>query len=152
MEWLFGEISIRIELGPLDDSDMGLAIKTKNIPLGVEVYGGLDMSAKEASSARNVEYWPRIKMGDLDRREKLFNATTNILDSADRIEEKHIGFFIAGFEVTGVPSWEVAEEVVKALHRYSKECNGVEKVVIVAGTPTQLSSFQYALDNVSVIV
>ena len=91
-------------------------------------------------------------MGDLDRREKLFNAATSVLETADRIDEKDIGFFTAGFEVSGVPSWEVAEEVIKALYKYSKECEGVEKVVIVVGTPTQLSSFQYALDNVSVIV
>jgi len=68
MEWLFGGISIQIELGPLDDSEIGLAVKTKNIPLGLEVAGVQNISAQETSSARNVEYWPRIKMSDLDRR------------------------------------------------------------------------------------
>lgn len=151
MEWLFEGISIRIELGDYDDTDMGLAIKTKNIPLGLGV-GGPGFSAYEASSAKNTEYWPEISIKDQDRRQRLYEAARNVLDSADNLKEKDIGFFTSGFEVTGVPSWEVAEEIIKALYKYSKERDGIEKVVIVVGTPTQLSSFQYALDNVSVIV
>ncbi|MHA1636664.1 MAG: hypothetical protein ACTSUB_01505 [Candidatus Thorarchaeota archaeon] len=151
MEWLFGGISIRIEQGPYDDKNLGLAMQSKDIPFGL-ASGGVGFTATETSSAKNTEYWPPISIRDLDRRQRLFDAACSLLESASRLEEKEIGFFTAGLDVLGVPSWEIAEEIIRALHKCSKEDTCIEKVVIVAGTPTQLSSFQYALDNVSVIV
>ena len=151
MEWLFGGISICIEQDPYDDTDLGLVIHSKDIPLGLEA-AGIGLTAHEASSAKNTEYWPPISIRDLDRRQRVFDAACSLLENADKLKEKEIGFFTSGFEVSGVPSWEVAEEIIRALHKCSKEDTCIEKVVIVAGTPTQLSSFQYALDNVSVIV
>ena len=46
---------------------------------------------------------------------------------------------------------KIAEEIVRALHRHCQHECKIEKVVIVASTPTQVSSLQYALDNVQII-
>ncbi|GAG71541.1 unnamed protein product, partial [marine sediment metagenome] len=50
-----------------------------------------------------------------------------------------------------IPSWEIAEEIIKAINDYSKEETLLDKIMLVASSPTQVSSFQYALNNISII-
>ena len=151
LEWLFRDISVRVEMGPFDDADLGLVVKARNLPLGLDAIG-VAITAEEASSAENVEYWPAISMGNPDRRKVVFHSAIQALQRAESLKQKTIGFFTLGLEVERIPTWEIAEEIVKALHRHCQdECN-IEKVVLVASSPTQVSSFQYALDNVRVIV
>lgn len=151
MEWLFRDIAVRIVMGQFDDTELGLVVKSRNIPLGVEM-GGVAVTAQEASSSENVEFWPNISMGNPQRRSVIFHAASEALQKAEILDQTSIGFFTLGLEVARIPTWEIAEEIVKALHRHCQaECN-IEKVVIVASTPTQVSSLQYALDNVQIIV
>jgi hypothetical protein len=152
VEWLFGNISVSIVMGPLDDSDMDLVIKTKSISLGLGPSEPQSISVQEVTGAKETEFWPTISLGDPNRR-AIINATTSqALVKAGEEESKTVGIFTLGLEVARVPSWEVAEEIVKAIYSHSKDDCSIEKVVIVASSPTQVSSFQYVLDNVTVIV
>ena len=56
-----------------------------------------------------------------------------------------------GLEVSRLPTWEIAEEIIKAINDYSKKESVLDKIVLVASSPTQVSSFQYAITNISVI-
>lgn len=151
MEWLFRDISVRVEIGPFDDEGLGLVVKTRNIPMGLEI-GGISITAQEGTSAENVEYWPAISMGNPSRRSVIFHAASEALQKAELLGKNSIGFFTLGLEIARIPTWETAEEIIKALHRHCQdECN-IENVIIVASTPTQVSSLQYALDNVQIIV
>ncbi|MHA2425914.1 MAG: hypothetical protein ACXAEF_14075 [Candidatus Thorarchaeota archaeon] len=151
MEWLFRDISVRVEMGPFDDENLGLMVSSRNLPLGLEV-GGVAITAQEATESENVEYWPSISMGNPQRRTVIFHAASQALQKAELLKQTSVGFSTLGLEVARIPTWEIAEEIVKALHRHCKvECN-IEHVVIVAASPTQVSSLQYALDNVQIIV
>ena len=90
-------------------------------------------------------------MDNPDRRNAIYNATIDALNSAERIEATKIGFFTMGLEVSKLPTWEIAEEIVKAINDYSKEETLLDKIMLVASSPTQVSSFQYALNNISII-
>ncbi len=151
MEWLFRDISVRVEMGPFDDEGIGLVVKTKNIPMGLEIEG-VPITVQEASSSENVEYWPAVSLSNPQRRTVIYHAASAALQKAELLSQTYIGFFTLGLEVARVPTWEIAEEIVKALHRHCKEECNIEKVVIIASSPTQVSSLQYALDNVQIIV
>lgn len=161
VQWLFGDLSVSVKMGPVDDSEMGLVIKTKNIPIGLDAggtagpggtVGGFGISIQEATNAEAVEYWPTITLQDPNRRELIQTTTINGLQKAEKEKMEEVGIFTMGLEVARVPSWEIAEEIVKAVYDHSKnECN-LCRVVIVTSTPTQMSSLQYALDNVSIII
>ena len=157
---IFGNMDISIVLGPYDDSKMDLVVKSKTIPLGLDSGailgtggnpGGLGITVKEASTVDNIEYWPGISIKDPNRRTSIFNTAKGALDEAERLESESIGFFTLGLEVSRVPSWEVAEEIVKAIHAHSKREHRLKQVYIVASSPTQVSSFKYAIANVSII-
>ncbi|MDF1541074.1 MAG: hypothetical protein P1Q69_19410 [Candidatus Thorarchaeota archaeon] len=151
MEWLFRDISVRVEIGPYNDKELGLVVKARNIPLGLEL-GGVAVTANEASEAENVEYWPSLSLGNTSRRSVIFHAASEALQKTELLSKTSIGFFTMGLEVARIPTWEIAEEIVKALHTHCQKDCGIDKVVIVASTPTQVSSLQYALDNVHIIV
>ncbi len=115
-------------------------------------FGSGPVSAKEASSAEDIEYWPEISMGNPQRRKVIFHAASEALQKADLLEKTSVGFSTLGLEAARIPTWEIAEEIVRALYRHCKEDCGIENVVIIAASPTQVSSLQYALDNVRIIV
>ncbi|MFW9808482.1 MAG: hypothetical protein ACFFE6_03785 [Candidatus Thorarchaeota archaeon] len=147
--WLLGSISIKVELGHEDDSDLDLVIKANDIPLGLDKSG---ISVREGSNAEEILQWPGIKMSDPNRRQAIYDATKSALEMAEKVEAKEIGFFTTGLEVARIPSWEVAEEIVKAVHAHSKNESTLNSVVLVASSPTQLSSFQFALNNITTIL
>ena len=155
-----GSIDVSVILGRFDDSELDLVVKAQDIPLGITpggviggggTVGGFGITIKEASEAENVIHWPAISMDNPDRREAIYNATIEALNSADKIEATNIGFFTMGLEVSRLPSWEIAEEIIKAINDYSKEETLLDKIMLVASSPTQVSSFQYALNNISII-
>jgi len=155
-----GSIDVSVILGRFDDSDLDLVVKAQDIPLGITpggviggggTVGGFGITIKEASDAENVIHWPAISMDNPDRRKAIFNATVEALNSAEKIEATKIGFFTMGLEVSRIPSWEIAEEIIKAINDYSKEETLLDKIMLVASSPTQVSSFQYALNNISII-
>ncbi len=157
---IVGDIDVSVILGRFDDSDLELVVKSQDIPLGITpggviggggTVGGFGITIKEASDAENVIHWPAISMDNPDRREAIYNATIEALNSADKIEATNIGFFTMGLEVSRIPSWEIAEEIIKAINDYSKEENLLDKIMLVASSPTQVSSFQYALNNIPII-
>ncbi len=151
MEWLFRDVSVRVEMGPYNDKHLGVAVKARNIPLGLEL-GGVPVTANEATEAENVEYWPSVSLSNTDRRRVIFHAASEALQKTELLSQTSIGFFTLGLEVARIPTWEIAEEIVRALHTHCQNDCGIDKVVIVASTPTQISSLQYALDNVHIIV
>ena len=151
MEWLFHEVAVGIELGPFDDSGIGLIVKCNDIPLNIDLGTG-SVSAQEATSADAIEYWPEISMGNPQRRKVIFHAASEALQKAEMLQKTSVGFSTLGLEAARIPTWEIAEEIVRALHRHCKENCNIQKVVIIAATPTQVSSLQYALDNVRIIV
>ena len=155
-----GSIDVSVILGRFDDSDLDLVVKSQDIPMGITpggviggggTVGGFGITIKEASDAENVIHWPVISMDNPDRRDAIYNATIDALNSAEKIEATKIGFFTMGLEVSRIPSWEIAEEIIKAINDYSKEVTRLDKIMLVASSPTQVSSFQYALNNVSII-
>ena len=155
-----GGIGVSIIMGRFDDSDLDLVVKAQDIPLGIapgevigdgESVGGFNITIKEASRADNVIHWPEISIHDHNRREAIYNATRDALDSADEIQATQIGFFTMGLEITRLPSWEIAEEIIKAINDYSKKESVVDKIMLVASSPTQVSSFQFAINNISII-
>jgi hypothetical protein len=158
--WMIGNISVSISLGRSDDTDLGLVVKAKNIQVGTDMgrvggvgsnIGGFGITIQEATSSENVEHWPSISITDPDRRAVIFDATSKALLAAEGLEVKEVGFFTMGLEVGRVPTWETAEEIVKAVHAHAKNAESVERIALVASSPTQVSSFQYALDNIKTI-
>ena len=156
-EWMVGNISVSISLGRADDTDLGLVVKTKDIELGTNkggvggAIGAFGITIQEATSSENVEHWPRVSMTDPDRRATIYDATSKALLTAEGLDVKEVGFFTMGLEVGRIPTWETAEEIVRAVHAHAKNAESVERIALVASSPTQVSSFQYALDNIQTI-
>ena len=153
-----GGIGISIVLGRFDDSELDLVVKAQDIPLripqgviGGETEGGSIFTIKEATNAENVIHWPTISIEDPSRRSAIYNATMKALDNAGQIQASRVGFFTMGLEVSRLPTWEIAEEIVKAINDYSKKESPLDKITLVASSPTQVSSFQYAINNISII-
>ncbi len=151
-EYELGRIRILLELGPYDDSSFEIVVKARDIPLGLGTgTGQIGISVKEASNANQVEYWPPITMLEPNRRERISEVADRILTKAKESKCTKIGFFTMGLEVARIPSWEIAEELIKAIYQHSKDENHINEIFLVAASPTQISSFQYALDNVALI-
>jgi len=142
--WSIGNFSISVELGHENDSDLDVVVKTKDISLG-------NITVKEGSNAEQVLYWPRISMSDPDRRTPIFATALGALERADGLKAQKVGFFTMGLEVSRIPSWEVAEEIVKALASHSKTESSLNRILLVASSPTQISSFQFALNNIAIL-
>jgi hypothetical protein len=143
-EWSIGKFNITVELGHKDDSDLDVVVKTKDISLG-------SISMKEGSNAEQVLYWPGISMRDPDRRASIYTTVLGALQRADGLQAQKVGFFTMGFEVSRIPSWEVAEEIVKAIASHSKTGSSLNRILLVASSPTQVSSFQFALNNIRIL-
>ncbi len=154
---MVGNISVSISLGRADDTDLGLVVKAKDIELGENkggvggAIGAFGITIQEATSSENVEHWPRVSMTDPDRRTTIYDATSKALRTAEGLDVKEVGFFTMGLEVGRIPTWETAEEIVRAVHAHAKNAESVKRIALVASSPTQVSSFQYALDNIQTI-
>jgi hypothetical protein len=145
--WSFGSIKIGVHLGPYDDSDIELTVKSKSI--GSK--RGLGFTVQEASASDNIEFWPELTIASENRRQAIYASSKRALESAERQDITSVGFYTLGFEVARVPSWEVAEEIAKAIYAHSKWSSKVKEVVVVSSSPTQMSSFQYAFENIDII-
>ena len=115
--------------------------------MGDGTHGSPSMIVQESSSAKFVEYWPNITIADSDRRKTVFQAAKLVLENAEKNSVTNVGFYTMGLETACIPSWEIAEEIIRAINRISEEANNVRYVSLIASSPTQLSSFQYALNN-----
>jgi hypothetical protein len=147
--WSLGNLSVIVELGDTDDTKLDLAIKTKDIKLGRK---GPSITVQEGSNAEETLYWPGVTLDNPDRRSAIYAAALDALEAADGLKAEKVGFFTMGFEVSRIPSWEVAEEIVKAIVIHSKKESGLNSILLVASSPIQVSSFQYALNNIASIV
>lgn len=147
--WSLGTLSVNVELGNVDDSNIDVVVKTKDITLGSK---GARITVNEASNAAEVLYWPGITMDNPDRRSIIYTAALGALETAEGMKAQKVGFFTMGFEVSRIPSWEVAEEIVKAIVSHSKAECSLDSVLLVASSPIQVSSFQYALNNIATIM
>jgi O-acetyl-ADP-ribose deacetylase (regulator of RNase III) len=155
-QYSVGNIGISIILGRFDDSELDLVVKAQDIPLetkssALKALGDFGITIKEASSAENIIHWPKISLSDPNRRSAIYTATMNALFNAENIQATQIGFFTMGLEVSRLPTWEIAEEIVKAINLHSKKDTTLHKIMLVASSPTQVSSFQYAINNISII-
>jgi hypothetical protein len=153
-ECSFDSIRITVRLGPYKDDKLDVALMSSNVLAGVDsgaASGSLGITVQEQPSADKAEYWPVLSMGTPNRRSAIYEAVKNTLDTAERTDAERVGIFTLGLEVARVPSWEVAEEISKAVYDHSKVTTRVREVVVVASSPTQVSSFQYALNNISII-
>ena len=157
---LFGNIKVAIILGRFDDSKLDLVVKAQDIPLGVPsigtgtrtaLSGDTGVTVKEASNAENIIHWPTITLSNPNRRKEIYKAVVEALDSAEEINASQIGFFTMGLEIARLPTWEIAEEIVKAINEFSKRDSQVTQIMLVASSPTQVSSFQFAVNNISII-
>ncbi|MFW9806114.1 MAG: hypothetical protein ACFFFK_05240 [Candidatus Thorarchaeota archaeon] len=147
--WTLGKFSVYVELGKIDDSNMDLVVKTKDVTLGsMEA----TFTVKEGSNAADVLYWPRISLSNPDRRSEIYSAAIEALEKAIDKKAQRVGFFTMGLEVSRIPSWEVAEEIVKAILKHSKTESNLDSISLVASSPIQVSSFQFALNNIPTIV
>ncbi|MFX1559704.1 MAG: hypothetical protein ACFFBL_03885 [Promethearchaeota archaeon] len=148
-DWSLGNLSVIVQLGNINDSNIGLAVKTKDIRIGRK---GPHITVQEGSNAEETIYWPSIALENPDRRSAIYAAASAALETAAALKAEKVGFFTMGFEVSRIPSWEVAEEIVKAIVNHSKTTSGLNSVFLVASSPIQVSSFQYALNNIATIV
>lgn len=155
-QWNVNGVTVALEMGHEDDSDLDLALKTENIPLGLTpggvvggggTIGGFGISVRESSQAETVVYWPAVSVQDPDRRNIINKAAREALEEAELQGLKNIGFFTMGFEVSRVPSWEVADALVKAVVNHLKENSSLHTILLVASSPMQLSSLEFALNN-----
>ena len=151
-----GSIGVSIILGQLDDSKLDLVVKAQDIPLGVPPIGArtggvTGITIKEASNAENIIHWPTINISNPNRRKEIYKATSEALDNAAEIKATQIGFFTMGLEVARLPTWEIAEEIVKAIVEFSKRESFLNKIMLVGSSPTQVSSFQFAINNIPII-
>jgi hypothetical protein len=147
--WSLGNLSVIVELGDVDDTDIDVVVKTKDINLGGK---GAGITVKEGSNAEEVLYWPGVSLSNPDRRSVIYDTTLGALETASGRNAQRVGLYTMGLEVSRIPSWEVAEEIVKAIVNHSKTGSGVSSVLLVASSPIQVSSFQYALNNITTIV
>ena len=147
--WNLGTFSIDVILGDIDDSNIDLVVKTKNMAIRGS---GTQFSVNEGSNAKEVLYWPGLSISSPDRRSAIYSAAITALQTADGCEAKRVGFFTIGFEVSRIPSWEVAEEILRAISSHSKSDSCISDIVLVASSPIQLSSFQFVLNNIATIV
>jgi hypothetical protein len=155
-----GGISVSVQLGPYDDSGLGLVITAENISVGISSASALSsggafeqfgISVREASSAERIRHWPNVSIQDPDRRKIVYAAARDALLDAEDAKASSVGFFTLALEVSRIPSWEVAEEIIKAVHDHPKEQSCIENVMLIASSPIQVSSFQFVLDNFRII-
>ena len=153
-EWSMNGVLVKLEIGPYDDSNMDYVVKSKRLGFIPMQAGGIIPGAvgpaiqvQEMAISKKVAYWPEVSLRDFKRRATIFEAAKKALDEAYRLNASEVGFFTVGLEVAGVPSWEVAEEIVRAVYERSLNKGTMNKAVLVAGSPIQVSSFQYALNN-----
>ncbi|TFG12326.1 hypothetical protein EU537_09740 [Candidatus Thorarchaeota archaeon] len=155
MEWLFDDIHVSIEMGPYEKNNLGFIVKSEETSLDAGLTSSqkstLGISIQEVETAENVEYWPKVTMQDPNRREKIFKTTMKALRKADRLFQSDVGILTFGLEAGHVPSWEIAEEIGKAIFDHSKSDTEIERILLIPSSPTQVSSFQYVLDNITVI-
>jgi len=153
-------IDVSVQLGPCDDSDIGLVVKAPNIPVGISgqsimssegVKGGFEISIREAANAEKIRHWPSVSIQNPDRRKIVYQAVKDALNDAEQANVSSVGFFTLALEVSRVPSWEVAEEIVKAVYDHVKKGTTLDKIILVASSPIQVSSFQFALSNIKII-
>jgi hypothetical protein len=147
IDWSFGSIKIGVFLGPYDDRKIKLTVKSKSIGSAHE----MGFAVQEASSSDNIEFWPELTISSENRRQAIYESSKKALENAERQNISSVGFFTLGLEVSRVPSWEVAEEIAKAIYTHSKWSSKVKEVVVVSSSPTQVSSFQYAFENIDII-
>jgi hypothetical protein len=145
---------VKLESGRYDDANLDYVVKSKRIGyMPLQVGGSSAVKAdpavqvQEMALAKKIAYWPAVSLKDLGRRTIIYDAAKKALDEANRLKATGLGFFTTGLEVAGVPSWEVAEEIVRAVSEYSVNKGTIGTAVLVAGSPIQVSSFQYALNN-----
>ena len=147
--WFLGNLSVNVELGNIDDSKLDVVVKTKDITLGSTA---ASITIQEGSDAEEVIYWPGISLSNPERRSAIYDAALGAMKTAEGLKAQKVGFFTLGLELSRIPSWEVAEEIVKAIINHSKSECGLNSITLVASSPMQVSSFQYALNNISTIV
>jgi hypothetical protein len=153
-EWTFNSVLVKLEIGPYDDSNMDYVVKSKRLGFMPMQTGGIIPGAVgpaiqvgEMTISKEVAYWPEVSLRDFKRRTMIYEAAKKALDEANRLNATEVGFFTVGLEVAGVPSWEVAEEIVRAVYDNSVNKGTISRAVLVAASPIQVSSFQYALNN-----
>ncbi len=146
--WSLGNLDVIVEMGHVDDSDIDVVVKTKDIS---PRKGGANIIVQEGSDAEEVLYWPVISIASPDRRAAIYTAALNALETAKGLKAEKVGFFTMGLEVSRIPSWEVAEEIVKAIINHSRSENNPSRIFLVASSPIQVSSFQFALNNMSMM-
>lgn len=153
-EWSMNGLLVKLENGPHDDAKMDYVVKSKRLGMLPLQAGGLvsgkvrpAIQVQEMTLAKKVVYWPEVSLRDFRRRAMIYEAAKKALEDASILKAAEVGFFTVGLEVSGVPSWEVAEEIVKAVYEYSVNKGTISTAVLVAGSPIQVSSFQYALNN-----
>jgi hypothetical protein len=154
-----GGIDVSVQLGPCDDSDIGLVVKALNIPIGISNQSttgsngvsGFEISIREAASASKVRHWPSVSIQNPNRRKIVYQAVKDALHDAEIANVSSVGFFTLALEVSRVPSWEVAEEIVKAVYDHVRKGTAIDRIILVASSPIQVSSFQFALNNIKII-
>ncbi len=147
--WFLGNLNVKVELGHKDDSDIDIVVKARNVGQGRRKS---DISIKEGSNAGEVLYWPGISLENPDRRLIIYNTAFEALEIANGRKAQKVGFFTMGLEVSRIPSWEVAEEIVRAIVSHSKAEGNLTNILLVASSPIQQSSFQFALNNIRTLV
>lgn len=151
--WSVGNIQVKITLGHESSEEFDLAVASEGITLA---FNPIDprgkktsekISIREKTSAKQIIHWPEISVLDKNRREVIYNTVKKALTSAEQENARLVGLYIFCLEIARIPSWEVAEEIVKAINEKSNQGSNIDSVVIITSSAVQLSSLQFALDN-----
>jgi hypothetical protein len=152
-------IDVSVQLGPYNDSELGLVVKASSIPVGISSQSmisgtekkGFEISIREAANAEKIRHWPNVSIQNPNRRKIVYQTVKDALHDAEVANISSVGFFTLALEVSRVPSWEVAEEIVKAVYDHVKNGTTIDRIILVASSPIQVSSFQFALSNIKII-
>lgn len=157
--WTYDRIQVILRLGPSDDSELDVALRANNIPIGIPTLGMSKeestttmTTAREACEAEKVVYWPAVSIYDSDRRNRIFRVVSGLIEAADGDGDEKVGISTLGPEIGMVPAWEIAEEITKAIYMQSKREGSVRQIDINVMTAAQFDSFVFTLNNVEMYV
>ncbi|MEM2142415.1 MAG: hypothetical protein QXQ81_04080 [Candidatus Thorarchaeota archaeon] len=149
-DWRFGRVSVRMVPIGSGTGELDVVVKSKGIALETPLHGSRVILG-ESVQAKHEIHWPDLSLKDRGRRKIIYDSVRRALMTAVTTNGQKIGIYTLGLELMGIPSWEVAEEVVRSVRDHSVTDEGERTVTIVTSSPLQTSSFEFALDNAELL-
>ncbi|MGV9169508.1 MAG: hypothetical protein ACOC38_06145 [Promethearchaeia archaeon] len=88
--------------------------------------------AIQDESAEEAIFWPSLSIRDQNCRQPIRRRADEALMKAAEERFPTVMFFTAGLEASGVPSWEIAEEITNVIYQAAQQKTSVKEVVVIA--------------------